>query len=33
MRSYTATLDELNQHLAEVVAMLLEGGEPPLLQA
>jgi predicted RNase H-like HicB family nuclease len=28
--SQAGTLDELNQNLAEVVAMLLEDGEPPL---
>lgn len=28
--SQAATLDELNENLAEVVAMLLEDGEPPL---
>jgi predicted RNase H-like HicB family nuclease len=31
--SQAATLDELNQNLAEVVAMLLEDGEPPVLRA
>jgi predicted RNase H-like HicB family nuclease len=30
--SQAATLDELNQNLAEVVAMLLEDGEPPVLR-
>ena len=28
--SQAATLDELNQNLQEVVAMLLEDGEPPM---
>ena len=28
--SQTATLDELSQNLQEVVAMLLQDGEPPL---